>query len=69
MENWITTKEASELTGYNEEYIRRLLRFQKIRGQKFGTTWQVDRTSLLDYLQETERRGPRDSSQTSENML
>lgn len=55
---WITTAEAAQLTGYNNEHIRRLVRSGKIRGRKFGIVWQVDRTSVLKYL-ENEGRGPK----------
>lgn len=63
MVEWITTSEAVALSGYNAEYIRRLVRRKLIKAQKFGTTWQIDKSSLLTYLQQTEhsadgRRGP-----------
>jgi len=49
-EDWITTEEAVELTGYNPLHIRRLVRAGKINGRKFGSVWQISRLSLLDYL-------------------
>ncbi|MFZ2096388.1 MAG: helix-turn-helix domain-containing protein [Anaerolineales bacterium] len=57
-DQWITTAEATKLTGYNNEHIRRLIRNGKIKAQKFGIVWQVDRDSILEYLQ-NEGRGPR----------
>lgn len=62
--DWITTTEAISLTGYNAEYIRRLVRSKKIAGRKFGTLWQIDQKSLLAYLQNSrqavdKRRGPK----------
>jgi excisionase family DNA binding protein len=64
MSDWITTTEAIRLTGYNAEYIRRLVRSKKIEAQKFGTLWQIDRKSLLSYLRTSrrsadKRRGPK----------
>jgi excisionase family DNA binding protein len=64
MSDWITTTEAIRLTGYNAEYIRRLVRSKKIVARKFGTLWQIDRKSLLSYLKtgrqsEDKRHGPR----------
>lgn len=64
---WITTSEAVTLSGYNIEYIRRLVRRKTLKAQKFGTTWQIDKSSLLTYLQQTEhstdgRRGPHSES-------
>ncbi len=49
-EDWITTKEAAQITGYHEEYLRTLIRDGKVKGQKFGPIWQVSKRSLLDYL-------------------
>ena len=53
--DWITTSEAAELSGYNNEYLRWLIREGKISAQKFGTTWQVSKSSLLTYLREAEK--------------
>lgn len=63
MEEWITPKEAAQLTGYNEEHIRRLARGGKITAKKWGRDWMIDRISLLDYLQ-NEGRGPRENEST-----
>ena len=49
-ENWITTKETAQITGYHEEYLRTLIRDGKVKGQKFGPVWQVSNASLLNYL-------------------
>ena len=62
--DWITTKEAAEISGYHPEYLRELIRTGKISGQKFGIVWQVDKQSLLDYLgageeSKDQRRGPK----------
>ena len=61
---WITSKEAAEISGYHPEYLRELIRTEKINGRKFGIVWQIDKQSLLDYLQasnesEDQRRGPK----------
>lgn len=56
--DWLTVKEAAELTGYNPEQIRRLARDGKIERQKFGYVWMIGKTSLLEYI-ETEGRGPK----------
>lgn len=62
---WITTREAAKLSGYHPVYLRELIRDGRIRGQKFGIVWQVNRQSLLAYLQDAEkstdkRRGPKE---------
>ena len=60
---WITTADAVKLSGYHVERVRELLREGKVKGQKFGTIWQVEKRSLLLYVQEIEsigkRRGPK----------
>ncbi|MCA9935610.1 MAG: helix-turn-helix domain-containing protein [Ardenticatenaceae bacterium] len=56
---WITTAEAAELSGYHVERIRELLRESKVAGRKFGPIWQVNRTSLFEYLHYIESQGAR----------
>lgn len=61
---YITVSQASELSGYNEEHVRRLLRDGIIKGRKFGIVWQVEKSSILDYLSkaqgsEDKRQGPK----------
>ena len=63
-EEWLTTAEAAELSGYHPERIRELVRDGRINGRKFGIVWQIDRSSLLAFLNEAEdsgdrRRGPK----------
>jgi excisionase family DNA binding protein len=50
MEDWITTAEASELSGYHPERIRELAREEKIVARKWGSAYQISRESLLQYL-------------------
>ncbi|MBK9050862.1 MAG: helix-turn-helix domain-containing protein [Chloroflexi bacterium] len=62
-EEWITSKEAVELSGYHPDHLRRLIRAGEINGRKFGIVWQISRESLLAYLKQAEestdkRRGP-----------
>ncbi len=62
-DDWITTAEAAELSGYHLDYIRILIRAEKVKARKFGIVWQVDRASLLAYTRKTakigEKRGPK----------
>jgi excisionase family DNA binding protein len=44
---WLTVAHAADLTGYNPQYIRRLLRAGDVTGQKMGRAWLVSRDSLL----------------------
>jgi excisionase family DNA binding protein len=50
MEDWITTSEAAEFSGYHPERIRELARENKIRARKWGLAYQISRKSLLQYL-------------------
>jgi len=51
---WITVTQAAEISGYNAEYLRRLMRNKKIKFRKFSFIYQVNRESLLNYLKEAE---------------
>ncbi len=63
MPEWITTKQAAELTGYHRDHILRLIEGNKIKARKFATVWQVDKGSLLAYVKAAgrlgEKRGPK----------
>lgn len=57
-------KEASEKTGYNEEYLRRLIRQKKIEAVKVGPAYLIRAASLNKYIEEMQasddaRTGPR----------
>jgi hypothetical protein len=51
---WLTVQEAAKLSGYNAEYLRRLMRDEKIKYRKFSFLYQVNQKSLLDYLKRAE---------------
>ena len=57
MEEWLTTFEASKISGYELDYIRKLIRAQNIIGRKWGQSWQVNRKSLLHFLKQRETQG------------
>jgi hypothetical protein len=48
--NLISTKEASEFSGYNSDYLARLCKSKKILGKQIGRTWLVDKRSLEDFI-------------------
>ena len=60
---WLTVNEAAKLTGYNAEYITRLIRQGKIVARKVVIVWVVNRESLLKYQAQAqasgEKRGPK----------
>ena len=53
-DEWLTVNEAAELSGYNPEYLRRLMRDHKIKFRKFSFIYQVNRDSLLEYLKKAD---------------
>jgi excisionase family DNA binding protein len=64
-ENWITIQEACQMTGYNAEYLRRLIRNGKVKARKVSIVWVVDQDSLQDYASQNKdttdrRRGPKE---------
>ena len=56
-EDWITTTEAAEISGYHSEHIRRLLRQEVIQGRKFGPIWQVEQKSLRAHMNRMKNAG------------
>lgn len=59
MEDWITTYQAAEISGYNLEYIRQLIRSKKIHARKWGQSWQVSKQSLEIYIGRVKKTGKR----------
>lgn len=60
----LTIKEASEISGYSQEYLRRLVRRGKLEAAKIGTVIFVRADSLKSYVAEMKdsddaRTGPR----------
>ena len=50
--NMISVREAAEISGYGQDWIRMLLTSGKISGEKFGFAWAVHKDSLERYLRE-----------------
>jgi hypothetical protein len=61
---WITTAEAVKISRYTGYHIRYLLNTGKIEGQKFGEVWQIDRASLLDYMDKIKDMGAKRGRKT-----
>jgi excisionase family DNA binding protein len=60
----LTVKQASERSGYNPEYIRRLIRTKKLQATLIGQMWFISSESLEAYLEdmrqsEDSRAGPK----------
>ena len=61
---YIPVKAACKISGYNQQYLRRLLRQEKLEGIKVGQVWLIETLSLeshmsLPYQGEDRRYGPR----------
>ena len=54
---YVSVEEASEVTGYAREYIRRLVRQGKVKAEKKGTMFWVHLESLLAYKREMDLLG------------
>ncbi|MGD9092089.1 MAG: helix-turn-helix domain-containing protein [Anaerolineales bacterium] len=50
IDNHITVQEAAEITGYNVQYLRRLLRAGKLDALKIGQIWLVNLASVQAYF-------------------
>jgi len=48
--NHISVQAATEISGYNAQYLRRLLRAGKMDGVKVGQVWLVNLDSLQEYF-------------------
>lgn len=56
MDKIITLREASELSGYNQDYLGSLIRNKKIGGQKMGRNWFVTENTLLEFMKQKNLR-------------
>lgn len=53
--NCITVKDAAFHSGYNVQYLRRLLRNGRLPGMKLGQTWLIDKFAFEAYLENANR--------------
>jgi excisionase family DNA binding protein len=58
-----SVKAAAQTFGYNEQYLRRLLRSGQLEGMKIGQVWLIKLAALEQHLQQgrtgqDRRRGP-----------
>jgi excisionase family DNA binding protein len=51
----LTVEEAEQVSGYCQEWIRRLIREGELTAQKIGRMWFLDKKSLEDYMARHER--------------
>ena len=46
MERPLTTQEAADRLGYHPNHLRRLLRTGKVKGERIGQVWLIDRQEV-----------------------
>ncbi len=63
-QDWITTRQAAEISGYSMKHVRRLITSGKVKGQRFGRDWQISQTSLLAYIHTAEKLGEKRGPKT-----
>lgn len=51
-QDYITVKTASKYSGYNEQYLRKLLREGTFKTMKLGQLWLIDQSDFRKYLKE-----------------
>ncbi len=56
-QEWLTTEQAADLSGYHPDHVRCLLKAGDIQGRKWGQAWQVNRVSLLEYINDMKTKG------------
>ncbi len=55
----VTVQATAEVTGYNIQYLRRLLRSGALEGIKIGQIWLIEMESLEMYLHQVESTSDR----------
>lgn len=58
LSEWITTKEAAELTGYTTSYIRKAIYRDRLKGKKLGRDWVLRKDEVLAYAEKMKKLGP-----------
>lgn len=56
VQKFVTTKEASKISGYTPNYITCLAKSGKILGKKKGNVWQIKKISLASFLRQQSAR-------------
>jgi hypothetical protein len=50
LRTFVPVNAACKISGYNQQYLRRLLRTEKLDGIKVGQVWLIERVSLENHL-------------------
>lgn len=54
---YVSTQEASDLTGYSIQYLQRLLRQRRIKAVKKGGMYWINLDSLMEYKEKMDSLG------------
>jgi len=52
---YITVRTAAKISGYNQQYLRRLLRENILQSKRIGQLWLIDRDDFLKYLKHAKK--------------
>ena len=58
--DYLSIKQAADLSGYSERHIRYLIYNDKLERVKVGNMWFISEPSLLEYLAFADERGKSD---------
>ena len=47
---YITVRTAAEISGYNQQYLRRLLRGNVLKSRRLGQAWLLERKGFIEYI-------------------
>lgn len=67
--HYVTTKEASKISGYNSTYLGQLCKEGKIAGEKKGRSWNIDSGSLKAFVLDREERRKEIANQLAAERL
>ncbi len=56
-DEYITVRSAAEFSGYNQQYLRRLLRMGVFRTRKIGQIWLIERSDFDVFLSQVKKSG------------
>lgn len=54
---YVSVEEAAQITGYSEQYVRRLLRQKRVNAVKKGPMYWIELESLKEYKREMDVLG------------
>jgi excisionase family DNA binding protein len=57
--DYIPLSEASKITGYTIDHLRRLIQKGKMRGERIGRNYVTTRSAVQDYLDSSPKPGPK----------